>query len=76
MKANSKGRGFAADKKFGRVVSRPFFVKRPVFGRSEPPFTSANQARDGDHMQKRCLPMVVIYGRDQIQELVAVAGLK
>jgi hypothetical protein len=26
--------------------------------------------------QKRCLPMTVMRGRDQIQELVAVEGLK
>ena len=28
------------------------------------------------HMQKMCFPMVVTWGRDQIQLLVAVAGLK
>ncbi len=76
MKANSKDRGFAAEKiRAGPYPARFLLSALSMDGRFKRHFMLV-KVSDGDHMQKRCLPMVVIYGRDQIQELVAVAGLK
>lgn len=51
---------------------------RPAFGAAFRyiPGGSAALYTPSRYEQNRCLPMMVIRGRDQIHELVAVAGLK